>query len=681
MSAPTDEIRSVAREEAATVRSIQLAWNPRPGAEERAALLRTIRVNPDGRLDEGFTTLAKAAFDFGELFLASELADAGLVEARKLSPGPAVDDLVVRLTHLRALCAAALGELGKAQTLLDDALLRAPTNIDLLAVKGRIAKERAWLATDEKTARTWFARSRRAYERARRLARTAGDRSYLGINAAAVALWAGDVAVAEAAAREVLTILKGVGHDEWSALTIAEAELILGRRDAALGEYAAARQTLGPARKWRALHAARRHARRHALALGLGLEEIESVFAFPAMIVFSGHMVDAANRAPVRFPARLGAEAGARLERELRRLNPGFVFVSAAAGGDILCLEALERMTDLQPERHILLPWRKEDFIETSVAGLPGEDWEGRFHHALEEATTVSYLSQQTKPLTAADAPALIFEHLNRCLIGNALLRAKLLDLRVIPVALWDGEPGLPGGTGSFVESWRSLGFAVEHVPVPEIESIEVEVPAPAAPVRHRAAPLNMSVRAGRPTIQTMLFADVVGYSKIPEHQLAHFAPEFLGLASELLNQSADRPIFTNTWGDAFYFVFDEAAQAGRFGLALSERIQATDWASKGLPKELNLRIALHTGPVLMCVDPIIRQITFTGSHVSHAARIEPVVAPGEVWASESFAAHIAMAEASKFDPEPAGFALDYLGQVDFAKHYGRYPLFRVRRG
>jgi hypothetical protein len=94
----------------------------------------------------------------------------------------------------------------------------------------------------------------------------------------------------------------------------------------------------------------------------------------------------------------------------------------------------------------------------------------------------------------------------------------------------------------------------------------------------------------------------------------------------------------------------------------------------------MDLRIGLHTGPVTLCVDPVIRQITFTGSHVSHAARIEPMVREGEVWATEAFMSYATIANHARKQrgEETLEFGFDYLGQIDFAKNYGRYPLFRL---
>ena len=78
-------LRALAQASAESVRTIQLAWNPPPGREECRALrsLRWLPAGDDGKsgqIDEGLSLLAKAAFDFGELFLAAELTETGLAE-------------------------------------------------------------------------------------------------------------------------------------------------------------------------------------------------------------------------------------------------------------------------------------------------------------------------------------------------------------------------------------------------------------------------------------------------------------------------------------------------------------------------------------------------------------------------------------------------------------------------
>ena len=129
-----------------------------------------------------------------------------------------------------------------------------------------------------------------------------------------------------------------------------------------------------------------------------------------------------------------------------------------------------------------------------------------------------------------------------------------------------------------------------------------------------------------------------------------------------------------NTWGDGLYFVFSNVRDAGQFSLELCELISTTNWVEKGLPKELNLRIALHAGPVYSGTDPITGQATVTGTHVNRAARMEPITPPGQVYASQAFAA----LAAAQYVQE---FSCDYVGQTPLAKGYGTFPTYHVHAG
>jgi class 3 adenylate cyclase len=170
-----------------------------------------------------------------------------------------------------------------------------------------------------------------------------------------------------------------------------------------------------------------------------------------------------------------------------------------------------------------------------------------------------------------------------------------------------------------------------------------------------------------------LLFADVVHYSHLTEDQISPFVQHFLGGVANLVASSSYVPVVRNTWGDAVYFVFKSVQDAGLFALDLADLVHNADWSAKGLPKNLNLRIALHAGPVYRHLDPITGQISYIGTHVSHTARIEPITPPGKVYASQAFAA-LAAAEAI------ADFTCDYVGQTPLAKGYGTFPTYHVCR-
>ena len=160
---------------------------------------------------------------------------------------------------------------------------------------------------------------------------------------------------------------------------------------------------------------------------------------------------------------------------------------------------------------------------------------------------------------------------------------------------------------------------------------------------------------------------------------MLRFMEHFLGAVAGLVAAAAAArppfaPVAKNTWGDGLYFVFRSARDAGRFALDLCERVDGTDWTAHGLPANLSLRIALHAGPVYAGRNPVTgQQPDYTGTHVSRAARIEPITPPGHVYASQPFAALAAAQGATDF-------TCDYVGQTPLAKGYGTFPTYHVRR-
>jgi class 3 adenylate cyclase len=167
-----------------------------------------------------------------------------------------------------------------------------------------------------------------------------------------------------------------------------------------------------------------------------------------------------------------------------------------------------------------------------------------------------------------------------------------------------------------------------------------------------------------------MLFGDAVNFSKLTEEQVPRFVQHFLAPIAELLRARYERAaVVRNTWGDGLYLVFDNVRDAGCCALEICQFVTRTRWASVGLPEGLNVRIALHAGPVFGCRDPVTGQNTYTGTHVSRAARLEPKTPPGQVYASEAFAALAALAKIDEFHCE-------YVKQIEWAKHYGTFPTY-----
>jgi class 3 adenylate cyclase len=168
------------------------------------------------------------------------------------------------------------------------------------------------------------------------------------------------------------------------------------------------------------------------------------------------------------------------------------------------------------------------------------------------------------------------------------------------------------------------------------------------------------------------VFADVAGFSKVSEEQIPRFIDQYMGEIGKVIAEFPDKAILTNTWGDGLYFVFDGVPEAGAFALHLSEVLRGIDWTTRGLPAALGIRIAVHAGPAYACTDPVTGRPNYLGSHVSFAARIEPITPPGIVYGSGAFAA---LARSAGVD----SFTCAYVGPTPLAKGAGTTPMYAIQ--
>jgi class 3 adenylate cyclase/tetratricopeptide (TPR) repeat protein len=500
---------------------------------------------------------------------------------------------------------------------------------------------------------------------------------YSGINAATLGLLLGRNEQARIVASEVrdacLSELKSLPKESpyryWPLATLGEACLILGRWSEAEDWYGQAAELAKG--NFADLSSTRRNARLILDHLGRDRTKIEEAFNIPTVVVFAGHLIDRPDRESLRFPAQLEPSVRAAIRSRLKKLDVGFGYASAACGSDIIFLETL---MDLGGEAHIVLPYDQKQFIADSVDVAPG-NWVERFRRVLQHANSVVVASNER-----LEEGSMSFEYANLLLQGLADIRARQLETRLKPLAVWDGHEGDgPGGTAAAIDNWRHAGLDFEVIDLAKMLKREVSATV-VTRGQNRARKQPESERRIKhkrshalPTrIMAMLFADAVNFSKLTEPQIPRFLSHFLGAIGNLMAVSSHAPLIKNTWGDGLYFVFADVRDAGLFALELCQIMVDTDWAKKGLPKAINLRIALHAGPVYSCVDPVTGQQSYTGTHVSRAARIEPITPPGQVYSSQAFAA-LAAARGVK------EFTCDYVGQTPLAKGYGTFATYHVR--
>jgi class 3 adenylate cyclase len=597
--------------------------------------------------------LARAALSYGHPTLASEI----LREPVECGAASA------ELRYVAALAAARIGALSQAQALVVGVLhdgVDGGLRIDALSLAGRIAKDRWARLADgprrDEAGREAVARYREAWDVSRN--------PFPGINAATMLRLVGG---AEEASRAVAQDVRAVARVDatiaahWREATLGEAALLLGDDEAAAAHYAAAVAAARP--RIGDIASMRRQIRLLGARIAIP-PSVRTLLEIPRVAAFTGHMLDAPGRSSPRFPPALEDAVARALAARIEASNIGFAYCSAACGGDLLFIEALLARA---AEVHVVLPFERDDFVATSVA-FAGEGWTARFDRALARAASVGYGVRER--YLGDDS---LFAYAGALVHGAAVLHARELEAEPVLVALVDeASERRCGGSVDLLSDWRARGHEVECVDLSELRaahgvagavvdgaSVAVTAPAPRGPGVRRE-------------VRTMLFADMVGYSRLAEQDTPSFMTHFLGTIAAVIEHSAMPPGFVNTWGDGLFMEFDDVAAGARFALQLRDAVAGNDWTARGLPHGTAIRIGMHTGPVFRAFDPLIGRENFFGSHVIRAARIEPVAAPGSIYVSTELASILAAHGVDEF-------ATDYLGTLPLAKGYGSGRLYRLR--
>jgi hypothetical protein len=563
----------------------------------------------------------------GELLTAFDLAEQGLDE----HPGD------VALQHRAVLALARAGSTEQAARRFTEYELAAVASEDVRALEARIAKDFA-LAADGGERRRLAARSALLYEAI--FADTQGY--YPAINAATLRLVSGDAENAQRLARLVLELLR---HDTvegyYEAATEAEAHLLLD--DVASAGAALDRAATLQAGDHGAVATTRRQLRLVCDERGVDRNLLDRL-APPRVVHYCGHRFGTGEREQ---------EVATAIASELDRLRPAYAYGSLASGADILCAEALLARG---AELHVVLPFARDEFVETSVADA-GPGWVERFRSCLSAAAEVSYATDG-----AHLGDDVLYRYGAELAMGLALLRGRFLDADVQQIAVWDGAPPRgAAGTAIDVATWTRHGHRTTVIP-------PGDEPAP----RSAAATSSAGSHDGSRVVRALLFADVRGFATLDDEQLPWFTSHVLGALADVLVRHDESVCYRNTWGDAIYVVLTDAVEAAACALELQDAMAGIDLHAHGLPSRLALRLGGHLGPVFPVRDPVLGTDAFMGSHVSRTARVEPVTPPGTVFVTEPFAAALELAGSQ--------FACDYVGHMPAAKDFGRLRMYRLRR-
>jgi class 3 adenylate cyclase len=614
--------------------------------ESRMTDTHSTEATPEGWLKD-----VRAHFNNGEFFRAYDLAAEGMEHF----PGN------VPLAHRAVLSLANAGATPLALEKYYEFGLDKRLETDARSLLGRLKKDQAFAQTGEARA-TLFREARALYEGAFRTANVARDPEayYPAINAATMALFAGDSAAADRLAGKVLELLEpriaaldqGKAADRyWVLATALEAHLVRGDLDAARGLVDCVAAAAGNDNA--ALATTGRQLERIVGMKGLDAGVL-GAFEPPTVIHFVGHMIAPPGKTG-RFQAVQEATVTTKIAAALDGMRIGAAYGSLASGADILFAEALlGRGVAL----NIVLPFAVADFIDESVRPA-GESWVGRFEACLKSAKTVRFATED-----AYLGDDQLFTYCSSLAMGLASLCARHLHAPLMQLAVWDGviNHGATAGTAADMGVWRAADHPVTVIPVAPEQNVDVLPP----PSRPKVAP-------GRRDTRAMLFGDIHGFSKLTDAQLPSFTDRIMGAIGRVARRYSEDIAFINTWGDGIFAVFPDAGRAAACALDMQEEVTRIDFEAAGLPTTMKLRLGGHLGPVFELDDPVTIRPNYYGAHVSRAARIEPITPEGCVYVTETLAAVLALNNGEEF-------SCDYVGNTEMAKHYGRLRMFLLRR-
>ncbi len=454
------------------------------------------------------------------------------------------------------------------------------------------------------------------------------------INAATLFLLAGEQETAEKLARQTLKEVAD-SKDYWGLATRAEALLVLGKSDE-VGPVLSHASAMGVSAS--AMASTKKQLLAVCAARGSAACLLDDL-KVPSVIYYCGHRnLDDADAAKLQIAAQMAL------------LNTGFAYGSLCSGGDILMAEAA---LAAGIELHVVLPYRAEDFVKSSVS--PG--WEGRFAACMARARTVSYVIDNDV-LQHDCVKALCSSHA----MGMARRHADALATGVCQLAIWNGAPAKAVATAAAeVAKWSALGLPSVIIPP---TGAPYRLTAPTPPPDDHISP-DVVPRA-------FLFADVRGFSKLPERHMELFVHTYMAGLGEAIERFAGDIDYRATAGDGIFLVFRTPAHAAACAIAMQDCSESFDRDRHGIEVHLQLRIAVHYGPCHPLHDPILKKDSFAGREIIRAARIEPVTPPGEIYVTEQLASALFLAGTKDW-------RCDYVGIQPTAKGFGNFRMYSIK--
>lgn len=454
---------------------------------------------------------------------------------------------------------------------------------------------------------------------------------YTGINAASMSVIAGKTQQGRELATRIISQLENTASTEWEWASLAEAYMLTKNRDKALAAYSKARQLVGT--DWGKVLSIHNQLwlLNHYLPVP---KEVLRIFAPPVVVAFAGHMLDAPGRATPRFPATLEQKVKDSIRSAIRTLRASIGYCSLACGGDILFAEV---MAEEGAEVHVVIPFKQEDFIDTSIR-FAGDNWIERFSQ-LQQKYPTTFITHDS--YGGNDD---LFSLLGRVIFGSAILRSQTYHQEpfLITVLSEFDMKRREGGTRDTVQLWP---YPQRHTNInPDIMLAPGQPATPGVP----SQPYNRTLITNRPVLYTACI------------ELGGVLPMEVERIIKLIKSMAGEEQLS-------FKVYEERGNSMMLGLetdiGLMDILRAVWNSTAPFKTEKPLRVSLHAAPIYV-------NATVDDHNLQALASISQFTPKGSICASFGFAAVLAL--------YPKKFQLDYVGVIKLKGDQSSTDLYQV---
>jgi len=541
--------------------------------------------------------------------------------ALRLKNNPDVDHL--RVDQLLALSLSKSGSPELALAHLDLAYRRNPEDPETAGILGGIYKELFKKHQDSKYAIL----SRDTY--AKNFAVTKSY--YTGINAATMSAIAGRAIQGREIATSVIDLIGNESLGFWELATLGEAHLLSKNRDRCVEYYIKTRQLAG--NDWGKVISVHNQLwlLNHYVSVP---KEVLRIFAPPEVVAFAGHMVDAHNRQTPRFPALIESKVKESIKGAIRTLHASIGYSSLASGADILFAEA---MAEEGGEVHVLMPFSKEEFINTSLR-FAGEHWVNRF----EDLLTTFPINFITKDNYGGNDD--LFSLLGKVIFGSAILRSQTYHQEpfLLTVLSEFDLKQKEGGTRDTIQMW----------PYPQ-KHTNINPDTMYNPKEIVASP-SLSARVELPRIidRPVLYVACIELANV------------LAIEKERIEKMLNSFVSDQQLSFKVFNVLDDSIIIGLdTEISLMDILRSVWNSTAPFKPEKPIRIGLHVAPIYIHEtnkDLNIKLLQAIGKYASK----------GSICSSIEFAAVLAL--------HPKKFLLDYVGVIQLPDETDSRGLYKV---